>query len=70
MNGVWVFLGAALIAAAIALGGRYEVAAGVASAAESPHAWKIDRLTGRIWFCKDFLRTGGAINCYPVNQAP
>jgi hypothetical protein len=70
MNGIWVFVGAALIAAVIVLGGRYEVAAGLVSATEGPHAWKIDRITGRIWFCKDFRQPGVAIICHPVDQVP
>jgi hypothetical protein len=62
MNGVWVFLGAALIAAALLFGGRYATAPGnVTSTTEYPVVWILDRWTGGVRWCS--LAEGG--RCYP-----
>lgn len=47
MNFSWaILIGAALVAAAIALSGRFE-----AIQATDGRTWRIDRLTGATWVC-------------------
>ena len=62
MKSVAPIIGAALIAAAIALSFRYTVT-GAGSA-----VWRVDRWTGAMWFCTQFPRTGRQV-CYPARGA-